>query len=115
MSPEVGCSKPAMRRSVVVLPHPDGPSSEKKLPRGMASEISLDRKSTRLNSSHLGISSAVFRLKKKNLPGGPAGRLLPPAAGGPGERRAQVRRHDGGACEGNHRRGDQGGVLLFFF
>ena len=26
--------------SVVVLPHPDGPTSEKKLPRGMASEIS---------------------------------------------------------------------------
>src|SRR5438045_7246534 len=29
----------------------------------------LDRKSTRLNSSHLGISYAVFCLKKKNLPG----------------------------------------------
>src|SRR5258705_1897230 len=27
----------------------------------------LDRKSTRLNSSHLGISYAVFCLKKKNL------------------------------------------------
>ena len=27
---------------------------------------SLDRKSTRLNSSHLGISYAVFCLKKKN-------------------------------------------------
>src|SRR5262245_63859680 len=29
-------------------------------------EISIDRKSTRLNSSHLGISYAVFCLKKKN-------------------------------------------------
>src|SRR5437899_5492185 len=28
----------------------------------------LDRKSTRLNSSHLGISYAVFCLKKKNIP-----------------------------------------------
>src|SRR5471030_2601947 len=28
----------------------------------------LDRKSTRLNSSHLGISYAVFCLKKKNQP-----------------------------------------------
>src|SRR5262245_64219733 len=30
-------------------------------------EIRLDRKSTRLNSSHLGISYAVFCLKKKRL------------------------------------------------
>src|SRR5262245_63567886 len=29
-------------------------------------ELGLDRKSTRLNSSHLGISYAVFCLKKKN-------------------------------------------------
>src|SRR5438045_5336161 len=29
--------------------------------------VSLDRKSTRLNSSHLGISYAVFCLKKKNI------------------------------------------------
>src|SRR5438045_6468345 len=31
----------------------------------MESECPLDRKSTRLNSSHLGISYAVFCLKKK--------------------------------------------------
>src|SRR5205814_9422803 len=31
-------------------------------------ELGEDRKSTRLNSSHLGISYAVFCLKKKNLP-----------------------------------------------
>src|SRR5947199_6658239 len=30
-------------------------------------DTSLDRKSTRLNSSHLGISYAVFCLKKKNI------------------------------------------------
>src|ERR1035438_10113092 len=29
--------------------------------------IAMDRKSTRLNSSHLGISYAVFCLKKKNI------------------------------------------------
>src|SRR5690606_40866913 len=31
------------------------------------SEVPLDRKSTRLNSSHVKISYAVFCLKKKNL------------------------------------------------
>src|SRR5262245_64150118 len=31
----------------------------------LAQPLSLDRKSTRLNSSHLGISYAVFCLKKK--------------------------------------------------
>src|SRR5947199_2146378 len=34
--------------------------------RGLAL-AALDRKSTRLNSSHLGISYAVFCLKKKNM------------------------------------------------
>src|SRR5258705_9140643 len=35
-------------------------------PLGRTQEVGLDRKSTRLNSSHLGISYAVFCLKKKN-------------------------------------------------
>src|SRR5258705_5509335 len=35
-------------------------------PRDSRRGIHLDRKSTRLNSSHLGISYAVFCLKKKN-------------------------------------------------
>src|SRR5437899_4983515 len=35
-------------------------------PRAIAPPRSQDRKSTRLNSSHLGISYAVFCLKKKN-------------------------------------------------
>src|SRR3712207_7778222 len=34
---------------------------------GAATEAGLDRKSTRLNSSHANISYAVFCLKKKNL------------------------------------------------
>src|SRR5256885_11828942 len=37
-----------------------------RLPRDHAT--ALDRKSTRLNSSHLVISYAVFCLKKKNIP-----------------------------------------------
>src|SRR5262245_63771068 len=35
--------------------------------RSIAMEMARDRKSTRLNSSHLGISYAVFCLKKKNV------------------------------------------------
>src|SRR5471030_599347 len=35
------------------------------LRRGLFRHVSTDRKSTRLNSSHLGISYAVFCLKKK--------------------------------------------------
>ena len=34
--PDVGCSKPAIIRSVVVLPQPDGPSSEKNSPVSIA-------------------------------------------------------------------------------
>src|SRR2546426_6724098 len=48
--------------------HPVGPCL-----RGRAL---ADRKSTRLNSSHLVISYAVFCLKKKNEPEGHPGRLL---------------------------------------
>src|SRR5437899_8057932 len=42
-------------------------SSRCRCPRGRhgPANLSLDRKSTRLNSSHLGISYAVFCLKKK--------------------------------------------------
>src|SRR4051812_49312452 len=57
--PSVGCSNPAIMRRVVVLPQPDGPSIEK-------NSTLRDRKSTRLNSSHMSISYAVFCLKKKN-------------------------------------------------
>src|SRR5690625_6574444 len=41
------------------------PSTRQKLPR-VSSQPRLDRKSTRLNSSHVAISYAVFCLKKKN-------------------------------------------------
>ena len=36
----VGCSNPAIIRSVVVLPQPEGPSSEKNSPRPMAKSAS---------------------------------------------------------------------------
>ena len=40
ISPAVGSSKPASMRSSVVLPQPDGPSSEKNSPRRMSNETS---------------------------------------------------------------------------
>ena len=43
MRPASGSSKPAMRRSVVVLPEPDGPSSVKNSPRAMSSDTAVDR------------------------------------------------------------------------
>src|SRR5260221_3226935 len=43
---------------------------------GFAAERNEDRKSTRLNSSHTGISYAVFCLKKKKMiPDGPPGQV----------------------------------------
>src|SRR5262245_64004157 len=55
-------------RAGVTRPSPSSPAPRQKLQlfvlcRGEGEE--LDRKSTRLNSSHLGISYAVFCLKKK--------------------------------------------------
>src|SRR5205814_7474742 len=41
------------------------PFSLSEAPDGRSFRITVDRKSTRLNSSHLGISYAVFCLKKK--------------------------------------------------
>src|SRR5215210_8960409 len=36
IAPELGCSKPAIMRSVVVLPQPDGPRNETNSPRSAA-------------------------------------------------------------------------------
>ena len=46
IEPEVGSSKPATIRSVVVLPQPDGPNNAKNDPFG----ITRDRSSTALKS-----------------------------------------------------------------
>ena len=40
--PSVGCSKPAIIRSVVVLPQPDGPSIEKNSPLGIVEVDAVD-------------------------------------------------------------------------
>src|ERR1039458_10432521 len=44
---------------------PDRQTGVQREPAGRVAECHRDRKSTRLNSSHLGISYAVFCLKKK--------------------------------------------------
>src|SRR5689334_24786540 len=64
-----GSSVPVPRRSqpVVVVPRPIGaPESRVRVPAAPLGPAPLDRKSTRLNSSHSSISYAVFCLKKKN-------------------------------------------------
>src|SRR6185312_4962577 len=56
-SPQVGVSKPATMRRMVVFPHPEGPSREKNAPRGISSETSATARcvaksfDTRRNSS----------------------------------------------------------------
>src|SRR3712207_8499628 len=46
--------------------HLDVEQRDNKTPRAFCAPIEVDRKSTRLNSSHANISYAVFCLKKKN-------------------------------------------------
>src|SRR5207249_8990862 len=45
--------------------HTERPASPNQVPRNTTAEKIADRKSTRLNSSHVSISYAVFCLKKK--------------------------------------------------
>ena len=45
--PAVGCSKPAISRSVVVLPQPDGPSREKNSP--LSTDRSMPSTATSVN------------------------------------------------------------------
>src|SRR3954466_2965393 len=51
------------------------------MPSSACKKRALDRKSTRLNSSHTIISYAVFCLKKKNEPARPLTPPPPPASG----------------------------------
>src|ERR1039458_8978696 len=52
-----------------------GVASKCKINSNIGNSSVTDRKSTRLNSSHLGISYAVFCLKKKNIKNSRRGRL----------------------------------------
>src|SRR5205814_8961632 len=52
----------------VTLPRLSEVAPPRELPARLPQPLDRDRKSTRLNSSHLGISYAVFCLKKKNNP-----------------------------------------------
>src|SRR2546426_4685728 len=71
--------KPAARKRLRYLVTPKGLAEKGRLTyEHMAYALNLDRKSTRLNSSHLVISYAVFCLKKKTS-------LMSPAAGVAGE------------------------------
>src|ERR1022692_2280323 len=75
--------------------------------------ISLDRKSTRLNSSHLGISYAVFCLKKKreDHPGRDHGARVLPRLAAPGHQGPRKNRRRGGPRD--HQRADS--RVFFFF
>src|SRR5947199_7844065 len=57
----------------VILPRPGGIGNTR-----WVAVTCADRKSTRLNSSHLGISYAVFCLKKKKIPLCPEPRIYLP-------------------------------------
>src|SRR5262245_64349587 len=48
-------------------PKDQRPSGQKSNKSSTNGQVTIDRKSTRLNSSHLGISYAVFCLKKKKI------------------------------------------------
>src|SRR5690606_39290463 len=50
----------------VTAPHPEAEGARLSMQRALK-DAGLDRKSTRLNSSHVKISYAVFCLKKKNI------------------------------------------------
>src|SRR3990167_10445601 len=73
MEPEVGCSKPAIRRRQVVLPEPDGPSMEKNSP----SWISMLTWSTALTSPKARdtlvncTARVIVKLQDKNQPATP--------------------------------------------
>src|SRR4051812_19732362 len=67
ISPTVGCSRPAIIRSVVVFPQPDGPSSAKNEPCGMV----RSRPSTAVNGPNRLVSERSTR--SPEAPATPAG------------------------------------------
>src|SRR3954465_1024910 len=88
------------------------------MPSSAGQTCALDRKSTRLNSSHTIISYAVFCLKKK--PTGPRGReharggARPRAQGRLARRATRRRRRGAGEGDGGRRRGRLAAPLFFF-
>src|SRR5437899_8938159 len=71
-----------VRMKVMVPVHTFGEPAGVKVQGGVFEVVTReDRKSTRLNSSHLGISYAVFCLKKKNAPLHAAGKRSPVGVG----------------------------------
>src|SRR5690606_41835699 len=54
-----------LKTAMALARSPGSVNSVTRMPRPTADVIALDRKSTRLNSSHVKISYAVFCLKKK--------------------------------------------------
>jgi hypothetical protein len=67
-SPPVISSKPAIIRSVVVLPHPEGPRRTTNSPSWMESDTSLTAAT---------VSKFLLRFSKSNSPNGCSPRLLP--------------------------------------
>src|SRR5699024_12581754 len=59
-------SKGVLYALLVLQPLPQFPGGEMREARALHGHAHADRKSTRLNSSHVSISYAVFCLKKKN-------------------------------------------------
>src|SRR3954452_13357432 len=63
IDPEVGVSRPATIRKVVVLPHPDGPSSAKNEPCGTSRSKDL----TAVNEANSLVSWLRCRLREPSL------------------------------------------------
>src|SRR5256712_8427871 len=104
MRPEVGSSRPAIIRSVVVFPHPDGPSRQKKSPSGTVKvEPRTATKSVKALCSFSTRISAIALLRKlgddREQGGARQGR----------QERVRVERHGKGLQEHEDARRDDGG------
>src|SRR3954466_8477658 len=88
------------------------------MPSSGCQKCALDRKSTRLNSSHTIMSYAVFCLKKKKTSAGVTSKPLPPASQlttQPRTPRRRARRGRGSPRSAGSGAGGGGGLSLFFF
>src|SRR5467141_28032 len=102
--PEVGSSRPAIMRSVVVLPQPEGPSRQKKSPSGTVKvEPRTARNSPKLLRRFSTRISAMALLRELRDEGEQRG----PHQGG--EERVRVERHRKRLQQHQHARGNGGG------